>query len=107
MAISAPVADISGGLARLRFRDDHVAGPHSTVGRPDALAELRRLISMATTSIDLASGDGYLVHNHRILHGRSVFAGSRRLARILARVNDDHPYTWLNRGFRVANPKRR
>ncbi|MFG2054193.1 TauD/TfdA family dioxygenase [Micromonospora sp. NPDC048930] len=98
-----PVIEMAEGLARFRYRDDQVAAPHGGAGSADVLAELRRLISGTAISLSLAAGEGYLVHNHRLLHGRAAFAGSRRLVRFLARVNPDHPYAWLNRGFSVAN----
>ncbi|MEV6373588.1 TauD/TfdA family dioxygenase [Micromonospora musae] len=92
-----------GRLTRLRYRDDQVASPYCDSGKGDVTAVLRRLIAAATTSVRLAAGDGYLIHNHRILHGRAAFMGDRRLARLLANVHGDHPYAWLNRGFRLAS----
>jgi alpha-ketoglutarate-dependent taurine dioxygenase len=97
------VIEVGDGLARFRYRDDQVAGPHSAAGWEDAVAELRRLISATMESLHLAVGDGYLVHNHRFLHGRTAFSGSRRLVRLLAKVDSDHPYAWLNRGFPLAS----
>jgi alpha-ketoglutarate-dependent taurine dioxygenase len=98
-----PVVEFIPGHARIRYRDDRIAGPHSTDGRTDLVAELRRLISETTRSLHLDTGDGYLVHNHRFLHGRMGFTGDRSLVRFLARVHSDHPYAWLNRGFPIAS----
>ncbi|WP_377511345.1 TauD/TfdA family dioxygenase [Micromonospora vulcania] len=98
-----PVVEFIPGHARIRYRDDRIAGPHSPDGRTDLVAEVRRLTSETTRYLHLSVGDGYLVHNHRFLHGRTAFTGDRRLVRFLARVNSDHPYAWLNRGFPIAS----
>lgn len=99
------VVDLSGGFARLRFRDDHLARPHSVTGSHDVVSEMRRLTLRLSETFPLSPGDGYILHNHRILHGRSAFTGGNRsVVRLLARVDIRHPYAWLNRGFRLANP---
>nr|WP_167666774.1 TauD/TfdA family dioxygenase [Micromonospora narathiwatensis] len=98
-----PLIELRGRLARLRYRDDQIGSPHSLSGREDVLAALRRLIAATRNRFRLADGDGYLVHNHRVLHGRTAFSGSRRLVRLLAEVEGGHPYAWLNRGFRLAD----
>lgn len=95
-----PVVDMAAGLTRLRYRDDGIAAPR---GGPNVLSQLRRLIVEETVTLELAAGDGYLVHNHRFLHGRTAFTGGRLLVRFLARVTPDHPYAWLNGGFSIAN----
>ncbi|MFI5929602.1 TauD/TfdA family dioxygenase [Micromonospora sp. NPDC051543] len=97
------VVEISVGHARIRYRDDRIAVPYSTDGRMDLVVAIRRLIAETAQTLHLGAGDGYLVHNHRFLHGRTAFTGDRSLARFLARVNSDHPYTWLNRGFSIAS----
>lgn len=98
-----PVIGFTPGYARIRYRDDRIAHPHSTDGHTDLVADLRRLITAAARSRHLGAGDGYLLHNHRFLHGRTAFTGDRSLARFLARVDSDHPYAWLNRGFSIAS----
>ncbi|MEU8405646.1 TauD/TfdA family dioxygenase [Micromonospora sp. NPDC048842] len=98
-----PLVEFTPGHARIRYRDDRVAGPYSADGRTDLVAEVRRLIVATTRSLHLGSGDGYLVHNHRFMHGRTAFTGDRSIVRFLARVNSDHPYAWLNRGFPFAS----
>ncbi|MFD2762928.1 TauD/TfdA family dioxygenase [Micromonospora eburnea] len=98
-----PLIELRGGLARFRYRDDQIGNPSSVSGREDVVAALRRLIAATRRSFRLAAGDGYLVHNHRVLHGRTAFSGSRRLVRLLAEVDGGHPYAWLNRGFRLAD----
>ncbi|MFE9914102.1 TauD/TfdA family dioxygenase [Micromonospora sp. NPDC005553] len=98
-----PVVEFIPGYAHIRYRDDRIAGPHSTDGHTDLVADLRRLISDTARSLHLDAGDGYLVHNHRFLHGRTAFTGDRSLVRFLARVDSDHSYAWLNRGFSIAS----
>ena len=98
-----PVVEFLPGHARIRYRDDRIASPHSDDGRTSLVSELRRLISVTTRSLELGVGEGYLVHNHRFLHGRTAFTGDRCLIRFLARIKSDHPYAWLNRGFPIAS----
>ncbi|MFF0318810.1 hypothetical protein ACFYPH_29730 [Micromonospora sp. NPDC005252] len=97
------VVEIGAGHARIRYRDDRIAGPYSTDGRTDLVVAIRSLIAETAQTLHLGAGDGYLVHNHRFLHGRTAFTGDRSLVRFLARVNSDHPYAWLNRGFSIAS----
>lgn len=99
---TAPIITIRAGLVKIRFRDDQMAAPWSAGGDQRVVATLRDSISAATTSLPLSAGDGYLLHNHRYLHGRSGFAGHRQVARMLAMVTRDR-LTWLNHGFRVAD----
>jgi hypothetical protein len=96
-----PVVERFEGLARIRFRSDLVASVYSDTGDRSVLEAWRALLSRPAP-LRLGVGDGYLVHNHRYLHGRSSFTGPRRLARMLARVSEGHELSWLNRGFRVA-----
>jgi hypothetical protein len=102
--LTVPVMWISDGLAKIRFRDDRVAAPYCTTGDRAALDGLRDLISASATSVPLGPGDGYVLHNHRYLHGRLSFTGDRLLARMLAKVSGCHRLAWLNKGFPVANP---
>ncbi|TCC00530.1 hypothetical protein E0H26_02265 [Micromonospora zingiberis] len=97
------VLDMRTGLIRIRYRDDDVAQPHSTYGPGDPAAEFRHLVRVTARTVHLAAGDGYLIHNHRILHGRAEFSGDRLLVRLLAKVKSGHPYAWLNRGFQRAD----
>ena len=101
--VGSAVVDARAGFASFRYRDDRVAYPCGSAGREDAVAALRHLIRATANTVNLAAGDGYLIHNHRVLHGRTAFSGGRRLVRLLATVNTDHPYAWLNRGFRFAS----
>lgn len=95
---SVPIVETTGGLTRIRYRADPVARPYSVTGDRRLLAALDELIA-APRVLRLGVGDGYLVHNHRYLHGRSGFTGTRRLTRMLARFTTDHRHAWLNRGF--------
>ncbi|MBS2963955.1 hypothetical protein KGA66_12940 [Actinocrinis puniceicyclus] len=94
-----PVIEATGGLMRARFRDDDLARPrHTGVPGRVLLARLRTL-SAKPLVLRLGEGEGYMVHNHRVLHGRSAFPGYRRVVRLLADVRPEHPFTWLNDGF--------
>jgi alpha-ketoglutarate-dependent taurine dioxygenase len=96
-----PIFVVREGLARIRFRDDPLATPWMD-GDRGVVAALRESISAATRSLPLSAGDGYVLHNHRYLHGRSSFTGHRYLVRILASVTCAR-LSWLNQGFRVAD----
>lgn len=95
-----PIFAIREGLAKIRFRDDPLATPW-TDGDQGIVTALRESISTATRSLPLSAGDGYVLHNHRYLHGRSSFAGHRQVARMLASVTCAR-MSWLNQGFRLA-----
>lgn len=47
-------------------------------------------------SLQLKVGDLLIVDNHRCLHGRTAFKGTRSLLRILAKADG-----WLQPGFSV------
>ena len=98
-----PVVNAVDGLVRIRFRADPLASLYSETGQDAVVDAWRRLVS-EPTALQMAAGDGYLVHNHRYLHGRSSFTGSRRLARFLAKIDDGHRLAWLNKGFRLVCP---
>lgn len=98
---AVPVVARRGGLVRIRFRDDGLARPFSDWG-PAEVAALRESISTVARSVPLRAGDGYIVHNHRYLHGRSSFRGRRTLTRMLATVKCTR-LAWLNEGFHDAS----
>lgn len=100
--MAVPMIAVRDGLVKIRFRDDRLAAPHSPDGEERVVAALRESISTATTPQPLGVGDGYVLHNHRYLHGRSAFIGQRRLMRILATVTCAR-WSKLNQGFPVAN----
>ncbi|WP_348650026.1 TauD/TfdA family dioxygenase [Solwaraspora sp. WMMA2080] len=91
------------GFQRIRYRDDEIAWPWHRDRPAEITARLRQLIKDASAPLALGRGDGYLLHNHRTLHGRSAFTGRRCVIRFLAKVKEGHPYAWLNRGFRRAD----
>jgi alpha-ketoglutarate-dependent taurine dioxygenase len=98
-----PVFEVRAGLGRIRYRDDALARPRATLGHDAiALAALRALTTRPV-ALTLAAGDGYLVHNHRVLHGRTAFRGYRRATRFLADIRSGDPYAWMNDGFRLGN----
>jgi Taurine catabolism dioxygenase TauD, TfdA family len=64
---------------QIRYRDDEVASPMaSSMGQARVIREIGRLIE-TTRPFPLEAGAGYLVHNHRYLHGRRAFGGRRRV----------------------------
>lgn len=65
----------------LRFRFDHMV-----YLAPDVAAIMPRFIALVrelTIKLPLATGDGYLLNNHRWLHGRTHFVGTRSAYRLL------------------------
>lgn len=100
---TVPVVQAVEGLERIRFRADRLASLYSDSGHAAVVKAWQQQVSQPTL-LRLGVGDGYLVHNHRYLHGRSSFTGPRRLARFLAKIDDGHRLAWLNKGFRVAGP---
>lgn len=48
-----------------------------------AYAAFSKALGLATVRIDLEPGDGYIIDNHRWLHGREAFQGDRELWRTL------------------------
>jgi Taurine catabolism dioxygenase TauD, TfdA family len=73
------------GTRRLcvRFRWDGLAqcAPSTTAALPALLV----LIRETAVSFELARGQGYVVQNGRWLHGRTAYAGFRRVHRVLVR----------------------
>jgi alpha-ketoglutarate-dependent taurine dioxygenase len=98
---TVPVITSIEALASIRYRDDRLASPCTTGEDRRIVAALREAILAATATVPLERGDGYILHNHRYLHGRTSFAGNRRLVRMLAKVTCGR-LAWLNRGFEVA-----
>ena len=97
-----PVLHMDDGLCIGRYRTDHLASPRAASKAADeVLAALGRLATSARR-LSLRPGDGYVIHNHRMLHGRTAFTGHRRCARLLASVAPDSSHEWLNRGFRIG-----
>jgi hypothetical protein len=94
-----PVVQIDEGLLRVRYRDDAVARPRATGGSGRRLLGGIQMLAALPAVLQLGTGEGYIVHNHRILHGRESFHGYRRAARLLADVRPGHSFAWLNYGF--------
>ncbi|KAL8733198.1 MAG: hypothetical protein Q9166_002215 [cf. Caloplaca sp. 2 TL-2023] len=66
----------------LRFRyDDGIQLSASLIER---FPKMRQMIYEHAYAIPLEPGQSYIVDNHRFLHGRTSFSGSRELLRILA-----------------------
>jgi Taurine catabolism dioxygenase TauD, TfdA family len=96
-----PLLSLDNGLLIVRYRNDRVAAPQSSSpGAAALLAEFERAQDPILRRT-LRPGEGYLIHNHRILHGRTGFDGSRTGARCLGSVDERSPYAFLNRGFRI------
>jgi len=68
------------GIFRLRF-DDAVQMSATLI---ENLPKLRSIIYQNAFVAELQVGQCYVVDNHRFLHGRTSFTGSRELLRVLA-----------------------
>lgn len=95
-ALAAPRSVLFGGAAghlgaiityrpdnrvSLRLRWDSLARFSPDVAR--VLPVLRAAVDRQTTEIALRPGQGYVVDNHRWLHGRREFTGPRAMCRVL------------------------
>jgi alpha-ketoglutarate-dependent taurine dioxygenase len=95
-ALAAPRSVLFGGAAgylgaiithrpdervSLRLRWDSLARFCPDVAR--VLPVLRAVVDRHTTEIALRPGQGYVVDNHRWLHGRRAFTGPRAMSRVL------------------------
>lgn len=89
------------GRIRMRYRDDALARPMASdeAGKV-VLARLHTMLA-APRVLRMGAGCGYVLHNHRVLHGRTAFAGPRTAVRLLANVAPQHPYANLNDGFTI------
>ncbi|MFE7190393.1 TauD/TfdA family dioxygenase [Kitasatospora sp. NPDC057541] len=91
----APVLQqLPAGRWQLRLRQDGLAR-----FSPDAeahLPALRRAIDRSTHRLRLSPGQGVVLDNHRLLHGRTAFSGERLLLRALG---EPHPALGLGPGF--------
>ncbi|WP_395297214.1 TauD/TfdA family dioxygenase [Kitasatospora hibisci] len=91
----APVLQqLPDGRWRLRLRQDDLAR-----FSPDAEAHmpaLRQAIDRNTHRLRLAPGQGLVLDNHRLLHGRTAFLGERLILRALG---EPHPALGLGPGF--------
>lgn len=97
-----PVIETTRGVVRVRFRDDDMAQPVRAGVRGHVLLARLRALAARPVVLGLGEGEGYLVHNHRVLHGRTSFLGYRRVVRLLANVRPEHRFAWLNDGFALG-----
>jgi phosphoglycolate phosphatase-like HAD superfamily hydrolase len=78
-----PIFDETNGIIRMRF-DDEIQLSATLIENFD---HLRSIIYKHAYAVTLEQGQGYVVDNHRYLHGRTSFTGSRELLRILVNPN--------------------
>ncbi|WP_369797512.1 TauD/TfdA family dioxygenase [Nocardia sp. CNY236] len=60
------------------------------------LPQLAEAIDRHAIRFTLEPGDGYVLHNHRWLHGRTAFTGDRVMYRLSL---DPHPEFAIRSGF--------
>ncbi|KAL5343447.1 hypothetical protein BJX70DRAFT_354189 [Aspergillus crustosus] len=77
--VPRPIFNKRSGLFRFRF-DDSIQLSASLVTK---LPHLFDIIYRNSFAVALQKGQGYLLDNHRFLHGRTAFTGSRELLRAL------------------------
>ncbi|PTU25157.1 hypothetical protein P175DRAFT_0498267 [Aspergillus ochraceoroseus IBT 24754] len=77
--VPRPIFEESSGMFRFRF-DDNIQLSASLVLR---FPQFLEVIYRNAYAISLEPGQGYLLDNHRFLHGRTAFHGSRELLRVL------------------------
>lgn len=75
-----PMYSQSSNILRFRFDD----GIQLSASLIDRFTELRLILYEHAHAISLEPGQSYVVNNHRFLHGRTSFTGSRELLRVLA-----------------------
>ncbi|MCW5256426.1 TauD/TfdA family dioxygenase [Verminephrobacter aporrectodeae] len=75
------VISLEGDEFLMRFRFDRMVYLSPDVAA--VMPKFNALVRQLTMMINLTSGDGYLVNNHRWLHGRTHFAGARSAYRLL------------------------
>jgi alpha-ketoglutarate-dependent taurine dioxygenase len=98
---SVRVFEVDGSVCRIRYRDDDVAHPAAlTDNAAFVLRQLHQHMELPLR-LRLQAREGYLIHNHRYLHGREAFAGHRVIARFLADVPPDSDFAYLNGGFKL------
>jgi alpha-ketoglutarate-dependent taurine dioxygenase len=80
------IVELSGEKLRLRFRFDRMVYFAPDVA--ELIPRLNDLIREQAKLVRLRAGEGYLVDNHRWLHGRTHFSGRRSCYRILLRSEE-------------------
>lgn len=86
--------DVADGHIAIRLRTDNLVRFSPEISR--WLSTLRAAIDRYTITVKLRLGDGYILNNHRWLHGRHAFTGHRVLYRITA---NPHPHLNIPPGF--------
>ncbi|MER7579582.1 TauD/TfdA family dioxygenase [Kitasatospora sp. NPDC097691] len=82
------------GRWRLRLRQDDLA--RFSPGAEAHLPALRQAVDRHIRRLRLAPGQGIVLDNHRLLHGRTAFSGERLILRALG---EPHPALGLGPGF--------
>lgn len=90
-----PIYDETTGLFRFRF-DDSI---HLSASLVALFPRLFKILYRNAFAVELQQGQGYLLDNHRFLHGRTAFTGSRELLRAL--VNFPPPQPTINLLFDI------
>ena len=80
-AYSGPVLFKEQGQWRVRLRLDSQGFFNGDGQR--AIQRIREAIGRRAKTFVMQPGEGYIIDNHRILHGRLPFSGSRRMLRVL------------------------
>ncbi|MFC4010231.1 TauD/TfdA family dioxygenase [Nonomuraea purpurea] len=88
------------GRIRIRLRLDGLE--HFTEPAAEAVPLLRAVISKHVRELPLRRGQGYLLDNWRMLHGRRSFQGPRLMYRILGDLVADHDFPL---GFQPPNAR--
>ncbi len=79
--LSSVFSQVGEGRVAVRFRQDALARFSPEASRH--VATLRAAIERHRGELQLASGEAFLIDNHRWLHARGAFTGLRRLHRAL------------------------
>ncbi|WP_406237714.1 TauD/TfdA family dioxygenase [Nocardia sp. NBC_01009] len=85
---------VQGGRIRVRYRNDGLVKYSPEIMR--FLPVLTAAIKRHTTHFALEPGQGYVLHNHRWLHGRTAFTGDRVMYRLSL---EPHPEFAIPSGF--------
>ncbi|MFD6097851.1 TauD/TfdA family dioxygenase [Nocardiopsis flavescens] len=94
-----------GKFVKIRYRFDVIAQPMALdQAARTILAKIEGLAYAKNLSFSI--GEGYVLHNHRYLHGRNSFNGKRSIARLLSTVNPDSHISWMNLGFKTQGEYR-
>ncbi|MFB8003160.1 TauD/TfdA family dioxygenase [Nocardia sp. NPDC056000] len=82
------------GRIRVRYRTDDLVKYSPEITR--YLSVLAAAIKRHTITFALETGEGYVLHNHRWMHGRTAFVGNRVMHRLSL---DPHPEFAIPSGF--------